>query len=153
MPLRFYRRFNAGPFRVNLSRSGASWSVGRRGAWFTIGTDRARTSVGIPGTGFGWYVQRRIRAFDGLARSPSAYGPQISSANGFRHSGAAVGVPGSLRLMAMLHSRYGKLPWEKLFGPAIDAASNGVRVSSASLEFRHFDRELTNATRPARSAR
>jgi len=28
MPLRFYRRFNAGPFRINLSRSGVSSSIG-----------------------------------------------------------------------------------------------------------------------------
>jgi hypothetical protein len=66
MPLRFYRRFNAGPFRINLSRSGVSSSIGRGGAWLTIGRDRVRTSVGIPGTGLGWYEQRRITA----ARNP-----------------------------------------------------------------------------------
>ena len=63
MPLRFYRRFNAGPFRINLSRSGVSSSIGRRGAWLTIGRDRVRTSVGIPGTGLGWYEQRRLAAW------------------------------------------------------------------------------------------
>jgi hypothetical protein len=62
MPLRFYRRFTASLFRVNLSRSGVSGSIGRRGAWLTIGRDRLRTSVGIPGTGLGWYGQRRIAA-------------------------------------------------------------------------------------------
>jgi Protein of unknown function (DUF4236) len=62
MPLRFYRRFNAGPFRINLSRSGVSSSIGRRGAWLTIGRDHMRASVGIPGTGLGWYEQRRITA-------------------------------------------------------------------------------------------
>jgi hypothetical protein len=60
MPLRFNRRFTAGLFRINLSRSGLTWSVGRRGAWLTVGRDRVRTSVGIPGTGLGWYEQRRI---------------------------------------------------------------------------------------------
>jgi hypothetical protein len=62
MPLRFYRRFNAGPFRINLSRSGVSSSIGRQGARLTIGRDHVRTSVGIPGTGLGWYEQRRIAA-------------------------------------------------------------------------------------------
>jgi hypothetical protein len=33
MPLRFYRRFRAGPLRVNLSKHRDSWSVGGRGAW------------------------------------------------------------------------------------------------------------------------
>ena len=27
MPLRFYRRFRAGPFRLNVSKGGVSWSV------------------------------------------------------------------------------------------------------------------------------
>jgi Protein of unknown function (DUF4236) len=31
MPLRFYRRFRAGPFRMNLSKGGVSWSVGGKG--------------------------------------------------------------------------------------------------------------------------
>jgi hypothetical protein len=30
MPLRFYRRFRAGPFRMNLSKRRVSWSVGGR---------------------------------------------------------------------------------------------------------------------------
>jgi hypothetical protein len=62
MPLRFNRRFTAGLFRVNLSRSGVLWSLGRRGVWLTIGRNRVRTSVGIPGTGIGWYEQRAIAA-------------------------------------------------------------------------------------------
>jgi Protein of unknown function (DUF4236) len=62
MPLRFYRRFSAGPFRINLSRSGVSSSIGRQGAQLTIGRNRVRTSIGIPGTGLGWYEQRRIAA-------------------------------------------------------------------------------------------
>jgi Protein of unknown function (DUF4236) len=62
MPLRFNRRFTAGLFRVNVSRSGVSGSIGRRGAWLTIGRDRIRTSLGVPGTGLGWYSQQRVTA-------------------------------------------------------------------------------------------
>jgi hypothetical protein len=69
MPLRFYRRFAVGLFRANLSRSGVSWSIGRRGAWLTMERDRVRTSVGIPRTGLGWYEQRRIAAI----RNPILY--------------------------------------------------------------------------------
>ncbi|MFZ3226031.1 MAG: DUF4236 domain-containing protein [Xanthobacteraceae bacterium] len=72
MPLRFYRRFRAGPFRMNLSKSGVSWSVGHKGAWLTTGHGRQRVSIGIPGTGLGWYEQRR------LPRSTSAPAPMLS---------------------------------------------------------------------------
>jgi hypothetical protein len=30
--------------------------------WLTIGRNRVRTSVGIPGTGFGWYEERPTAA-------------------------------------------------------------------------------------------
>ncbi len=61
MPFRFYRRFRAGPFRMNLSKSGVSYSVGGRGAWFTAGHGHTRTSLSIPGTGVGWYEQHQTR--------------------------------------------------------------------------------------------
>ena len=60
MPLRFYRRFRAGPLRVNLSKHRISWSLGGRGAWVTFGNGRVRTSLGVPGTGLGWYEQRQL---------------------------------------------------------------------------------------------
>ncbi len=44
---------------MNVSTRGVSWSVGGRGAWVTFGDGRVRTSLGIPGTGLGWYEQRR----------------------------------------------------------------------------------------------
>ncbi|MBY0532182.1 MAG: DUF4236 domain-containing protein [Xanthobacteraceae bacterium] len=40
--------------RLNLSKSGASVSLGRRGFWYTIGSKGTRTTVGIPGTGLSW---------------------------------------------------------------------------------------------------
>jgi hypothetical protein len=60
MPLRFYRRFRAGPFRMNLSRRGVSYSSGGRGLWLTVGPRNSRTSVGVPSTGLYWYQQRRF---------------------------------------------------------------------------------------------
>jgi gamma-glutamyltranspeptidase / glutathione hydrolase len=70
-----------------------------------------------------------IRAFDGLARSPAGYDPKVSSSQKFSHSGASVGVPGTLRVLELLHARYGALPWATLFGPAIDLAEGGFAVS------------------------
>lgn len=44
-------------------------------------------------------------------------------------SGRSVGVPGVPALLAMLHARYGRLPWGELFTPAIVLAEEGFPVS------------------------
>jgi len=52
MGFRFFRRIRIAPgLTVNLSRSGASLSIGPRGAKYTIGPRGSRTTVGLPGTG------------------------------------------------------------------------------------------------------
>src|SRR6478672_10207143 len=43
--------------------------------------------------------------------------------------GKSVGVPGNLRMMAMAHARYGKLPWAAIFQPAIRLARDGFKIS------------------------
>ncbi len=42
-----------------------------------------------------------------------------------------VAIPGSVRGLAALHARYGRLPWELLLGPAGDLARDGFPVSRA----------------------
>jgi Protein of unknown function (DUF4236) len=55
MRLRLWRRFRIVPgIRANLSRSGVSLSVGRRGAWYTTGPRGRRVTAGWPGTGLFW---------------------------------------------------------------------------------------------------
>ena len=44
-------------------------------------------------------------------------------------SGRAIGVPGLVRLMEVLHARHGKLPWADLFQPAVRLARDGFEVS------------------------
>jgi gamma-glutamyltranspeptidase/glutathione hydrolase len=43
--------------------------------------------------------------------------------------GLSVGVPGNIRLMAMAHKKWGRLPWRVLFGPAIRLADDGYQVT------------------------
>lgn len=43
----------------------------------------------------------------------------------------ACGVPGQIAALSSAHSRFGKLPWQDLFEPAIRAARDGIAVSGA----------------------
>ena len=60
MPLRFQRQFKAGPFRLNFSKRGVSFSAGTKGAWYTAGNSHQRVSIGAPGSGLQWYRQRPL---------------------------------------------------------------------------------------------
>jgi len=73
--------------------------------------------------------ERKIVAFDGLAKSPASYDPASSTLVNFLHSGAAVGVPGTMRMLEIMHRQYGRLPWSNLFERAIELAYTGFTVS------------------------
>jgi hypothetical protein len=52
---RFRRSVRVLPgIRLNLSKSGASVSLGGRGLHYTVGPNGTRTTVGLPGTGLSW---------------------------------------------------------------------------------------------------
>lgn len=52
MGIRFRKSKNFGPFRVNVSKSGVSYSVGTKGARITKRADgKVQTTTSIPGTG------------------------------------------------------------------------------------------------------
>jgi hypothetical protein len=79
MGFRFRRRITIGPgFRLNLSKSGVSASVGRRGLWATLGHGKARATVGLPGTGLSYTEEQRIGA------APGHEGEQATSSGGAR---------------------------------------------------------------------
>ena len=44
--------------------------------------------------------------------------------------GSSIGVPGNVRLMAMTHDKWGRLPWKALFAPAIRLADQGYQVTA-----------------------
>ena len=53
--LRFKKRLRLGPgLRINLSKSGASTTLGPRGAGVNIGRDGITTNAGIPGSGLSY---------------------------------------------------------------------------------------------------
>ncbi len=43
--------------------------------------------------------------------------------------GLGIGVPGVIKLLEKSHKAHGKLPWNKLFDPAIKLAENGFEIS------------------------
>ncbi len=101
-------------------------------------------SSGLGGGGIALYQaaqDRRMRAFDGLSKSPSSYDRGASRSTGFAHSGSAVGVPGSLRMLEDMHRRYGKLAWSTLLEPAIRLADARFTVSP------YLARSLASAAR------
>jgi gamma-glutamyltranspeptidase/glutathione hydrolase len=97
-------------------------------------------SSGIGGGAFALYWDasaRKISAFDGREAAPSAARPDrflrpdgkpMSFAEAVG-SGRSVGVPGVLRMLELAHAKHGRLPWQRLFEPAIRLAEQGFAVS------------------------
>ena len=62
MSWRFRRVMSAGPFRLNLSRHGAGWSVGIPGVRYgRSATGTPYVSLGFPGLGLYWFRYMRDR--------------------------------------------------------------------------------------------
>lgn len=80
---------------------------------------------------------RRIEAYDGRETAPAAADEQLflkpdGTPMAFYEGvvgGRSVGVPGTLRMLELAHREHGKLPWAKLFEPAIQLAEGGFKVS------------------------
>lgn len=98
-------------------------------------------SSGIGGGAFLLYwhaASRRLFAFDGRETAPSgARADLFLKPDGtplrWRNAivgGRSVGVPGTLHLLYTGHRQFGRLPWARLFSPAIEMASNGFSVST-----------------------
>jgi gamma-glutamyltranspeptidase/glutathione hydrolase len=95
-------------------------------------------SSGIGGGAFLLHFNGKdVEAFDGRETAPAAADEKLFlGADGkplpFYDAvvgGRSVGVPGTVRMLEMAHRQYGKLPWAKLFEPAIVLAEGGFKVS------------------------
>ena len=81
-------------------------------------------------------VKHRVTSFDGRETAPQSATPNMfldASGKPRAHfdavpGGLSVGVPGVLAMLELAHARYGKLPWAKLFEPAIALADKGFPV-------------------------
>jgi len=80
----------------------------------------------------------RLHGLNASGRSPAAWTPEYFGGLGF--SGVppvgwnSVTVPGAVSAWAELHAKFGKLPFERLFAPAISYGRNGFLVSPTVAE-------------------
>lgn len=58
------------------------------------------------------------------------YSPPLSSSTLSLYGGLASGVPGELRGLEYLHTKYGALPWKTVVTPAVDVARYGFNVTA-----------------------
>jgi gamma-glutamyltranspeptidase/glutathione hydrolase len=95
-------------------------------------------SSGIGGGAFLMHFDgKKVQAFDGRETAPAAATDKLFlDANGkpipFMQAvvgGRSVGVPGTVAMLALAHRQHGKLPWARLFEPAIQLAEQGFAVS------------------------
>ncbi len=96
-------------------------------------------SSGIGGGAFILYwdaATKELKAYDGRETAPASARPDRFLVDGQPmpfdeavRSGLSIGVPGIVRLLEMVHKQHGKLPWARLFEPAIRLAEQGFDVS------------------------
>ena len=92
---------------------------------------------------------KKTTSFDGREVAPASARPDMFLApDGKPRSkaqaipgGLSVGIPGVVGMLEMAHKKYGKLPWARLFEPAIKLADNGFPVGpKLARTIRNFSR-------------
>lgn len=87
MGFRFTRRITLFPgVRANISKSGVSWTFGRRGASVSVGKRGVYRNLGIPGTG----LSHRTRLDGGATADVQAAGGQEAPRSGWQLVGAVL---------------------------------------------------------------
>jgi gamma-glutamyltranspeptidase/glutathione hydrolase len=97
-------------------------------------------SSGIGGGAFLLYwdkANKKLTSIDGRETAPQAATPELFLDKDGKplpreqsmESGLSVGTPGVLAALALVHEKYGKLPWVDLFQPAIKLSRDGFPIS------------------------
>ncbi len=96
-------------------------------------------SSGLGGGGFMVVYDRatdNLSVYDGRETAPAAATADMFVRDGKAlgyldawQSGLSVGVPGAVAMYKLAHDDHGKLPWQKIFVPAIRLATDGFEVS------------------------
>lgn len=96
-------------------------------------------SSGLGGGAFLLHWNRQaseLRTYDGRETAPASARPDRFLIDGKPmgfgsavQSGLSVGTPGLPRLLEHIHKHHGKLPWAKLFEPALKLAREGFEIS------------------------
>jgi gamma-glutamyltranspeptidase / glutathione hydrolase len=78
---------------------------------------------------------RHLHGLNASGRSPAAWTPEYFGGNGVPAFGwNSVTVPGAVSAWVELHAKFGKLPFERLFEPAVSYGRNGFLVSPTIAE-------------------
>jgi gamma-glutamyltranspeptidase / glutathione hydrolase len=120
---------------LEMLRAGGSAADAAIAVQLVLGLVEPQSS-GLGGGGFALHWserERRLRSYDGREAAPAAARPdrfldRHGNPEQFMEavvSGRSVGVPGVPRLLETLHREHGRLPWARLFAPAIRLAEEG----------------------------
>ncbi|MDH3319254.1 MAG: gamma-glutamyltransferase [Betaproteobacteria bacterium] len=121
---------------LEMLRAGGSAADAALAAQLVLGLVEPQSS-GLGGGAFAltWTEkEQRVRSFDAREAAPAAARPdrfldRHGNPEQFMRavaSGRSVGVPGVPRLLEVLHREQGRLPWARLFAPAIRLAEEGT---------------------------
>ena len=116
-------------------------------------------SSGIGGGAFALHFNgatKKLIAYDGRETAPAAATEKLfltpdENPMGFFDAvvgGRSVGTPGTVALLAAVHEKHGRLPWPRLFEPAIARAEMGFTVNArlaGMLQGRRGERLRTHA--------
>ncbi|MFJ4290049.1 gamma-glutamyltransferase [Cupriavidus sp. NPDC089707] len=111
-------------------------------------------ATGIGGGAFIMYWDgKRVQAFDGRETAPAGATENLfmrpdgkpMEFSEAQIGGRSVGTPGVMRALEMAHRQHGRLPWAKLFEPAISLAERGFPISQRLYTQVAADKFLANS--------
>jgi len=115
-------------------------------------------SSGIAGGAFLMHWDgRQVQSLDGRETAPAAATPEMFLKPDGKPlpmreailSGLSTGTPGVLAMLAEAHRQHGKLPWARLFEPAIRLADQGFAISPRLFELVSGEPALRNDAQAA----